>query len=306
MVALFTYRIKSKNGSVRSFNRERLPQLLLNPTLDRAISRPETDVFNSYHIARVGFIGHLEPFNIHFTMATTDALSPVPGDLDAQDFQYRTLSSSAIASLVLGLLSGLVFLAGHDSIQACLMMCPIPILGLVVGLRSLSRIRSRPESLSGSRLAAAGVLLSGFCLLIGLGYSGYVYATEVPTGYTRTSFTEFRPDEVELRGRVLVPPDIAALDGKKVFIKGFIRADSTSQRHNIRNFLLVRDNYQCCFGDLSKVKFYDQVLVTVDESLHIDFSNRVIRMGGTLHVLPDNIPKGPGHPAYTLEADYAG
>lgn len=239
-------------------------------------------------------------------MATTEALSPVSGNLGAEDFQYRTISSGAIASLVLGILSGLVFLAGHDSIQACLMMCPIPALGLVFGLRAWSRIRSMPESLSGSRLATAGTLLSGFCLVAGLGYSGYVYATEVPTGYTRTSFTEFRPDEVELRGRVLVPPDIAALDGKKVFIKGFMRADSTSQRHNIRGFLLVRDNYQCCFGDLSKVKFYDQVLVKVDASVHIDYSTRVVRMGGTLHVHPENIPKGPGHPAYTLEADYAG
>ena len=238
-------------------------------------------------------------------MATTETLSPVSRDLGEDDFQYQPVSGGAVASLVLGLLSGLVFLAGHDSFQTCLMMCPIPVLGLAIGLRTLSRIRSMPESLGGKRLATAGTLLSGFCLVAGLGYSGHVYATEVPAGYTRTSFSEFRPDEVELRGEVLVPPDVAELDGKKVFIKGYMRADSTSQRRNIRGFLLVRDNYECCFGDLSKVKFYDQVLVKTGPSLHLNFSTRVLRVGGTLHVHPENIPKGPGHPAYTLDADYA-
>lgn len=237
-------------------------------------------------------------------MASTEALSPDAQDLSTEDFQYRTLSSGAIASLVLGLLSGLVFLAAHDSIQACLMMCPIPAIGLAIGLRALKRIRIMPENLSGSRMAAAGTMLSVFCLVAGLGYSGYVYATEVPSGYTRTSFTEFRPDDVEVRGNVLVPPDIAKLDGNKVFIKGYMRPDSTSQRHHVRGFLLVRDNYQCCFGDLAKIKFYDQVLVKVADSLRVDLSTRLIRMGGTLHIQPENIPKGPGHPAYTLEADY--
>jgi hypothetical protein len=238
-------------------------------------------------------------------MATTEALSAVSRDLGEVDFQYRPLSGGAIASLVLGLLSGLVFLAGHDSFQACLMMCPIPVLGLAIGLRALRCIHSMPGSLSGGRLATTGALLSSFCLVVGLGYSGYVYATEVPAGYTRTSFAEFRPDEVELRGGAQVPTRMAALDGKPVFIKGYIRADSTSQRHNVRGFLLVRDNNQCCFGDLSKVKYFDQVLVKMDDSLQLDYSTRLFRMGGTLRVYPENIPKGPGHPVYTLDADYA-
>jgi len=238
-------------------------------------------------------------------MATTEALSSTSRDLGEEDFQYRPVSSSAVAALVLGLLSGLVFLAGHDSIQACLMMCPIPLLGLVLGLRAMSRIRSMPESLSGGRLAVAGALLSGFGLVAGLGYSGYVYATEVPAGYQRTSFAEFRPDEVELRGGVRIPADVAALDGKHVFIKGYMRADSMSQRHNVRGFLLVRDNNQCCFGDLSKVKYFDQVLVKMDDLLSIDFASHMFRIGGTLHIHPENITKGPGYPAYTLDADYA-
>ena len=241
----------------------------------------------------------------HSDMATTEALSPITEILGEEDFQYRTLSSGAIASLVLGILSSLLFLVWYNSIQSCLLIGPIPVLGLIFGLRARRHIQSMPESLSGIRLASIGSLLSVFCLVIGLAYSGYVYATEVPSGYTRTSFSEFRPDAVEARGGMLVPPDVAALDGKKVFIKGFIRPGSSSQRHNIRGFLLVRDNYQCCFGDLSNVKPYDQVLVSVEETLRVDDTGSMICIGGTLHIHPENGRRGPGHPVYTLDADYA-
>ena len=45
--------------------------------------------------------------------------------------------------------------------------------------------------------------------------------------------------------------------------KGYIRPGSATSRTNIDNFLLVRDNNQCCFGDLSKVKYYDQMVVQI-------------------------------------------
>lgn len=237
-------------------------------------------------------------------MATTEAMQAADDDLRDDDFQYRALSSGAMASLVFGLLSGLVFLAGRDSLQASLMICPIPVIGIVVGLKSLARIRSMPDSLSGAKLAIAGVLFSCIGLVAGLGYSGYVYATEVPEGYVRISFQTLRPDAVEIRGGRLVPQSLLELDGKKVFIKGFMRADSTPRRHNVRGFLLVRDNNQCCFGDLSKVKYYDQVLVKMGSSARADYSTGVFRMGGTLHINPDNARKGPGYPVFSLDADY--
>jgi hypothetical protein len=161
-----------------------------------------------------------------------------------------------------------------------------------------------PDQQSGSKLAVAGVLLSVIGLVGGLGYSGYVYATEVPPGYTRTSFGEFRPDEVEQRGNLLVPRDVQELDGQKVFIKGFMRADSIQYSHNVREFRLVRDNNQCCFGDLSNVKYFDQVLVSTVGSLSTDYSTGIYRVGGILHIHPENILRGVGYPVYTLEADH--
>ena len=68
-----------------------------------------------------------------------------------------------------------------------------------------------------------------------------------------------KPTEIQERGGVTVPPDIAALDGKHVFIKGYIRPDSMAVTRGIDRFLLVRDNNTCCFGDLSKIKYHDQI-----------------------------------------------
>ena len=112
-----------------------------------------------------------------------------------------------------------------------------------------------------------------------------------------------KPDEVEMRGDVMVPPDVAALDGKKVFIKGYIRPDSTPYRQNINRFLLVRDNQQCCFGDISTVNYFDQMAVALGKDYTLNYSPGVFRMGGTLHINPRNI--GRGQPVYTLDADYA-
>jgi hypothetical protein len=89
-----------------------------------------------------------------------------------------------------------------------------------------------------------------------------------------------------------------------VFIKGFMRADSTPVRHNVRKFLLVRDNNQCCFGDLSSVKYYDQVLVSTVGTLSTDYSTGIFRVGGTLRIHPENVRRGVGHPVYVLEADH--
>jgi hypothetical protein len=236
-------------------------------------------------------------------MSTTQAFSR-PADLEAEGFQYRPLSVGAIVSFVLGLLSPLTFIAGSESLAGCLMLSPIPLVGLIVGLKSWARIRSMPDQASGGKLALSGMLLSLVGLVGGLGYSGYVYATEVPTGYARISYADLRPDEVEQRGNLLVPRHVQALDGQKVFIKGFMRADSTPVRTNVRRFLLVRDNNQCCFGDISSVKYFDQVLVSTVGSLSTDYSTGVYRVGGTLRIHPENIVRGVGYPVYTLEADH--
>jgi len=246
-------------------------------------------------------------------MATTEVMSnaqSVASDSVDDDFNYRSLSSGAIASVVLGVLSSLLFVAGGDSLLSCMLLSPIPVVGLTIGLRALASIHAMPDQLSGKKTALVGVVLSIVGLVGGIGYAGLVHATEVPEGYTRTAFYEFRPDEVEQRVGKLVPPDVHALDGEKVFIKGYMRPGThvsrtdTPVRHNVSRFLLVRDNNQCCFGDISTVKYYDQVFVQLADRLTTEYSGRMFRIGGVLKIFPENAASGARLPVYTLQADY--
>lgn len=238
-----------------------------------------------------------------------DALTEAAETID-DDFQYRPISTGAIVAALFGLMSMTTFLAGAESLSYCLALSPIPVVGLVAGLRSLAKIRSMPDQLSGRSVALVGSILSAIGLFGGLGYAGYVYATEVPAGYQRTSFYEFRPDLIDQRRGRVVPPDVEKLDGERVFIKGFMRPGThvsqtgTPVRNNVSRFLLVRDNNQCCFGDISTVKPYDKLFVKLDGSLTTDFSGGIFRVGGKLMIVPENARRPGGLPIYFLEADY--
>jgi hypothetical protein len=235
------------------------------------------------------------------TSATLDSYETADAE---ETIQYRAIHTGAIIGLVLGLLSACTIVTAFSSIESCLMVVPIPLLGMFVSLRSWSRIRREREQFTGAWLALAGFVLSLAFLTIGLGYGGFVYATEVPDGYARISFDRMKPTEYQERSGVAVPPEIAELDGKRVFIKGYIRPDSVAVPRGIDRFLLVRDNNTCCFGDLSKIKYHDQIDVKMDGPLRVDFSQSTIRIGGVLKIRPENVALGPGAPVFSLKADY--
>jgi hypothetical protein len=243
-------------------------------------------------------------------MATTEVLSTRPASERGDEFEYRPLSTAAAASLVFGLLSILIVFAGRDGIENALLLAPIPIIGVGLGLRALARMRANPGQFTGVLLAKTGVVLAAVFLLGGLAFSGYVRATEVPDGYARTSFVDLRPDEVDLRGNHAIPPEIEKLAGQRVFIKGYMRpgahysAGGSAVSSGIASFLLVRDNAQCCFGDLSTVKYFDQMAVALKGKLRTDYHSGLFRIGGVLRVFPENARDMAGGPAYALEADY--
>jgi len=243
--------------------------------------------------------------NIESIMSTSELLnttSQTSLSEPADEFQYRALSTGAIIAAIFGVLSLLIFFTAANSLESSLLLSPIPVIGLVVGIRALINIRNTPEQLSGTNFARVGIFLASISLVGGLSYAGFVRATEVPDGYTRTSFYEFRPGEAEQRAGDPIPQEVQALDGSKVFIKGYMRPPSI--RKNVRQFLLVRDSNECCFGDLESVKFYDQVRVRFIDGLTTDYSRHLFRIGGTLNIHPENLARGAEYPVYTLEADY--
>ncbi len=234
------------------------------------------------------------------TMMSTNATTPMTRDVVPE--HYRALSNAAVASVVLGCLSALILPAATSSVQACIMMCPIPLAGMFCGLRALAAIRRTPTELAGYRLGVLGLCLSAAFLVLGGSTATYIYATEVPDGYTRISYAMLRPDDRELARGQAVPDDIRSLDGKAVFLKGYMRP--SAQVYGLDEFLLVRDNNECCFGAMDKVKYFDRVQVQLTDGVRADYRRGVVRVAGVLRVTASHAPRGPGYAVFSIEANY--
>ncbi len=220
--------------------------------------------------------------------------------------QYRAIHIGAVLGIALAvLLLAFTLVAATSSPEACMGVSFLNLAPLICCVWALSRTRREPERYSGKGMATIGFVLSLVLLVGGVSYGGYVYATEVPDGYSRISFNTMKPDELQERGGLIVPPDVTSLEGKNVFIKGYIRPDSVTVPRGIDQFLLVRDNNQCCFGDMSKIKYYDQVLVKMTGDHRVDFSRGVFCIGGVLHVEPQYAAPGAPKTVFSLTADYA-
>lgn len=78
----------------------------------------------------------------------------------------------------------------------------------------------------------------------------------------------------------MLTESIKRLDGKKIRIRGFVRPGY--KQSGIKNFVLVRDNQQCCFGPGAAL--YDCVMVKMAEDQAIDFTVRPIGVVGTMQL----------------------
>ena len=126
----------------------------------------------------------------------------------------------------------------------------------------------------------------------------YIYLTEVPEGYQRISFFDLQP---EAGTAFPIPQSAVALNGARVFIKGYVYPGD--QRQGLKQFVLVPDMGTCCFG--GQPKLTDMVEVTLKDPNRIDFSYRKRKLGGILHVDQRLKPvSGLQGVYYQLEADY--
>ncbi len=221
---------------------------------------------------------------------STDLAIPTATNNDYE--QYRALSTAAVASLIVGLLSPLAILDWS--------LVAVPVVGVLVSLLAIVTVRRNRAELSGETLARAGLALSLLFGVIGPGWLGYVYATELPPGYERISYAQLQPDDAQ-RGQI-VPPEALALEGKKVFIKGYVYPGNRTD--GIQEFLLVRDQGDCCFGGNPKIT--ERIRVKLDEPLRLTYKPRLHRLGGVFHVeaKDEAIDNAAGGLLYHLQADY--
>ncbi|HWA99223.1 MAG TPA: DUF3299 domain-containing protein [Pirellulales bacterium] len=201
---------------------------------------------------------------------------------------YRAVSTLAVVSLLLGVLSAVALLDWP--------LAMVPLVGMVAGFIAWRRVREQSDTLTGAGLARAGVLLSAGFWIAGWTRLSYEYATEVPAGYERLTFAALQPDPA--KPEEIVPPSATQLDGRRVFMKGYVLPGR--QTEGIREFVLVWNSGDCCFG--SNPALTHMVAVTLDDPLRLSYTTGVRKVAGTFHV--ESADAEGQAVVYKLQADY--
>jgi Protein of unknown function (DUF3299) len=209
-----------------------------------------------------------------------------------EELDYRPTSPMALLSVVVGLLALVSACLVYDLGSTTFVLASA--IGLVTAYRGLSAVRR--YEMRGRGAAKAGLGLSALALVAGFGINGLQTAFEVPTGCLPISYETLQPKPGES-----VPVSARELDGKKVFIKGYMYP--SSQMTEIREFVLCRDNGTCCFG--GQPKLADMIQVSLKEPLTLDYHTGLRHVAGTFRVEPKTATGGLGSILYRLDADYA-
>ncbi|WP_437188251.1 hypothetical protein SH668x_001688 [Planctomicrobium sp. SH668] len=210
------------------------------------------------------------------------------------EFSYRPVPVLSVVGLILSLLSFLAIFVWQAM--------PLCFLGfLFCGLGLWTIIRS-DGAYGGWATSIVGLLLAPLFAICGISLQLYMYQTEVPDGYHRLNFVKDISDlkVVEENGKIGPPPRLVELDGKKVFLKGYIY--QTKQTENLHSFLFVKDNQSCCFG--ANPEIWDRLGVVMDGEKTINYHAGRVAVAGTFRLNPEFNPEGQLEPLYVITADH--
>lgn len=99
--------------------------------------------------------------------------------------------------------------------------------------------------------------------------------------------------------RDLLPERVTALAGTAIRIRGYILP--SFQQTGLTQFVLVRDNQECCFGPGAAL--YDCIVVRMRPGKTADFSIRPVAVAGTFRLDELRGPDGSHLAIYALDGD---
>jgi len=211
------------------------------------------------------------------------------------EFSYRPVSSLAVCSLVLGLLSLVgIFLW---------MMLPVGLLAVILGGIAILSIRRWKGEYTGTGVAIFGILFGAVTLVAGTFVQIQAFKHEVPPGFERVSFIKdiSAKEFVTDRHGQKPHPDVEALVGKKLFFKGFVFP--TDQYTGLTSFLLLKDSKECCFGGKPNVR--DKVGCILKKGLTCNYTPGRVSVAGTFRINP-KYRGGESESLYILETEIVG
>lgn len=209
---------------------------------------------------------------------TTDMeLTASPATPERED--YRVVHSLAIVSVIVSgiaaaslVLVQLIHWIGFGI---------LPVLGVGLGLRAWLQIRESPDLYTGKKVALAGLGLNLVVLALGWGWQAYHIATLVPEGYDWISYSDLKLVEHNVvTDEVVLDTETIKLDGKPVAIQGYVYPGNSVS--GIRQFVLCRDNGDCCFG--GEPPLSDMILVTLKDPPGLTYNQLQFTVYGTLRI----------------------
>ncbi len=78
----------------------------------------------------------------------------------------------------------------------------------------------------------------------------------------------------------LLTDEVKALDNVRIELRGFMLPGA--KQDGIRNFILVRDNLECCFGPNAAI--HDSVVVILEKGTEVSFTVRVVQVEGVFQL----------------------
>ncbi len=112
---------------------------------------------------------------------------------------------------------------------------------------------------------------------------------------------KFEIEPTEEYNDAMMTDKIKALDGKRIVIHGYILPGSVYRDTGIKEFVLIRDNQQCCFGPGAKL--YHNMQVEMQEGTSANFSTFPVTVQGEFHIRPWHAPDGKCYSVYHLTAE---
>jgi hypothetical protein len=214
-------------------------------------------------------------------------------DSKSNEIAYRMVSKSAVACLLFAALSLVAYL--HE------VFVVLPAVTLAIGFVSWLSFRRFGDELIGRLAMQIGLIAGAFLLTSSVAYHVYVYQTEVPENYQRISFAMLRENP---RKSLTYSESAPALDGKKVFLRGYVRPGE--KKKNLRQFILVGDFGSCCFGGNPKISEVIAVTITIPDKT-VNYGYGLRRIGGTFNFIKETaktLEKEVPFVHYHIEADY--
>lgn len=216
------------------------------------------------------------------------------------EFALKSISKSAIFGTIMGVFCLISMWVCWHLWENWTLSMLIAIVPLLLGTLAFTKIRKYPEEYSGKTLALVSMALGAIGLFGSIAIQAYVYNTEVPEGYVRMGWDSLK---LKPREQALFSEKAEAFDGKKVFIKGYVRPDD--KKTGLQTFIMVPDFGTCCFGEKPKITDCVGVKIITDDTVEVNFRIRKFAGEFKLHKNAKRTSAGEvDSVVYELHADY--